>query len=213
MEKKHTVTAQPLTNQTPSSRQSMRLAAAFISGCAVGALFVWGWVSTTRAPALLPSGSTSTPSLSGTSGQAPSQETASSSFATAQSSTTQAETFSPAMAQSGAVEVIDQPAGKSVVVQSVTVPPPGVWIAVRETQGTTLGNVLGAARVHGPRSRVIVDLLRATQPNRTYVVELYRPGAAGSGFSVHDSVYVDFDTGQPVIVPFHTRAATSTSSL
>ena len=35
---------------------------------------------------------------------------------------------------SGAVSVANQSAGSSVTIESVTVPPPGVWIAVREIQ-------------------------------------------------------------------------------
>ncbi len=105
---------------------------------------------------------------------------------------------------SGAVSVADQPSGNMVVVESVTVPPPGVWIAVREMHGSTLGNVLGAARVNGPRSTISIPLLRATEPDRPYAVELYRD----DGTAVFDlstlSVYVDFDTGARVISYFKT---------
>lgn len=106
--------------------------------------------------------------------------------------------------ESGAVSVAWQPAGSEVVVESVTVPPPGVWVAVREMNGNDLGNVLGAARVSGPRSPVSVPLLRATEPSRPYVVELYRDDGDGTFDVTVNSVYVDFDTGAPVIVRFKT---------
>lgn len=106
--------------------------------------------------------------------------------------------------ESGAVSVAWQPAGSEVVVESVTVPPPGVWVAVREMNGDDLGNVLGAARVSGPRSPVSVQLLRATEPGRPYVVELYRDDGDGTFDITVNSVYVDFDTGAPVIVHFKT---------
>jgi hypothetical protein len=104
---------------------------------------------------------------------------------------------------SGAIAVSDQAAGDAVLVDSVTVPPPGVWVAVRETGiGDTLGNVLGAARVHGPISNLSIALLRSTESGRVYAVELYRADVAGDFDPNNDSVYVDFDTGQPVVALF-----------
>ncbi len=113
---------------------------------------------------------------------------------------------STATSTSAALSVTDQPAGGTVQIESVTVPPPGVWIAIREVSAGALGNILGAARAGGPRSRVSVPLLRATMPGRTYAVELYRPANATS--TVFDlktaSVYVDLTSSRPVIAYFNT---------
>ena len=106
--------------------------------------------------------------------------------------------------QSGAVSIADQPAGSSVVVESVTVPPPGVWVAVREMGGNTIGNVLGAVRASGPRSALTISLLRATEPNSPYAIELYRDDGNDTFDLATDSVYVDFATGLPVIAYFTT---------
>lgn len=106
--------------------------------------------------------------------------------------------------ESGAVSVTDQPAGSEVVVESVTVPPPGVWVAVREMNGNDLGNVLGATRVSGPRSNVVIQLLRATEPGRSYAVELYRDDGIGTFDLATDSIYIDFDTGARVVAYFKT---------
>lgn len=106
--------------------------------------------------------------------------------------------------KSGAVAVNDQPAGDTVVVESVTVPPPGVWIAVREVVDGDLGNVLGAARAGGPRTDFSVSLLRATESGRTYAVELYRDDNNGAFDPSMNSVYVDFDTGARVVAYFTT---------
>jgi hypothetical protein len=110
----------------------------------------------------------------------------------------------PIIEISGAVLVVNQPAGDVVTVESVTVPPPGVWVAVREVSGTTLGNVLGAVRAEGPRSNLAVSLLRATEPSQSYAVQLYRDDGGGSFDPAINSVYIDFDTGAPVIAPFTT---------
>jgi hypothetical protein len=106
--------------------------------------------------------------------------------------------------ESGAVSVANQPAGDQVTVESVTVPPPSIWVAVRETNGEDLGNVLGALHITGPQSQIVVPLLRATEPGLTYAVELYRDDGDGAFDPVADSVYVDFETGAPVIARFST---------
>lgn len=105
---------------------------------------------------------------------------------------------------STAVSVTDQPGGTDVLVESVTVPPPGVWVAVREIIGGELGNVLGAVRVGGPRSQISVPLLRGTETGRTYAIELYRDDNNGQFDPAVNSVYVDFDTGSRVTVYFKT---------
>jgi len=109
--------------------------------------------------------------------------------------------------QSSAVSVSNQAAGSSVVVDAVTVAPPGVWVAVQELgSDNTLGNVLGAARVRGPRSNVTVTLLRDTVPAHRYAVVLYRDDGDEAFTLSGDSAYIDFDTGDRVIAPFMTLA-------
>lgn len=110
----------------------------------------------------------------------------------------------PSSSESGAISVADQSAGNTVIIESVTVPPPGVWIAVREMQGNDLGNVLGAARASGPRSNFSVPLLRATEPSRSYAVELYRDDNNGAFDPSMNSVYVDFNTDTRVVAYFTT---------
>ncbi len=106
--------------------------------------------------------------------------------------------------ESGAISIGNQPAGLEVVVDSITVPPPGVWVAVREVNGDDLGNVLGASFVSGPRSNVSIQLLRETELGRQYAVQLYRDDGTGTFDLATDSVYVDFDTGARVVAYFKT---------
>lgn len=105
---------------------------------------------------------------------------------------------------SGAISVADQVSGTLVTIESVTVPPPGVWVAVREMQGDDLGNVLGASRVSGPQSNISISLLRATEPGFSYAVQLYRDDGNGEFDLATDSVYVDFATGAPAVARFAT---------
>lgn len=106
--------------------------------------------------------------------------------------------------ESGTISVVDQPAGRDVVIESATVPPPGVWVAVREVNGADLGNVLGASRVKGPRGNFVVTLLRPTEPKRSYAIQLYRDDNNGKFDPSVNSVYVDFDTGARVVEYFTT---------
>ncbi|MCX6787817.1 MAG: hypothetical protein NT108_01475 [Candidatus Kaiserbacteria bacterium] len=106
--------------------------------------------------------------------------------------------------ESSAISVTKQSAGDTVTVESVTVPPPGVWVAVREITGGDLGNVLGAVHISGPLSTINVPLLRATAPDRTYAVELYRDDNNGVFDAAVNSVYIDFDTGARVVAYFTT---------
>ena len=115
-----------------------------------------------------------------------------------------ATTTEPVTQESNALSVANQPPGNAVIVESVTVPPPGVWVAVREVTDGNLGNVLGAARVNGPRSSISISLLRATEPNRSYAAELYRDDNNGSFDPSLNSVYVDFDTGVRAVAYFST---------
>ena len=74
----------------------------------------------------------------------------------------------------GAVRISNQPAGRAVVVSEVTLPSLG-WVVVHEVlPDGALGNALGASRREaGSHTNVIVDLLRGTEPSRTYAVVLY----------------------------------------
>jgi hypothetical protein len=103
-----------------------------------------------------------------------------------------------------AVVVHDQAAGGHVVVDSVNVPPPGVWVAVAEMRGGTVMNVLGVGHVFGPATDVSVRLLRDTIPAQSYAIVLYRDDGDGQ-FDLHkDSVYVDWNTGERVVALFKT---------
>ncbi len=105
--------------------------------------------------------------------------------------------------ESGSLAISSQKAGTSVTVESLTVPPPGVWVAVREVVGKELRNVLGAIKIGGPKTHFSVPLLRETVSGKIYAIELYRDDGSGV-FNPNLSVYVDFDTGKRVTAYFKT---------
>lgn len=147
-----------------------------VSGFVLGVLFIGGWYTINDSSFSI---------LSASHPLTPSQDTS--------------------LPKSGALFVMNQSAGSEVTIESLTVPPPGVWVAVREVNGIELGNVLGAGRVNGPRSKITIPLLRATEPRQQYAVELYRDDGNGVFDLSTDSVYVDFATGAPVIEYFSTN--------
>lgn len=99
------------------------------------------------------------------------------------------------------IKVSSQPSGASVSVASVNAV--GAWAAVHELRGTTLGNVLGAARVLS-ESALSISLLRNTEPDKNYAIVQYRDDGDGEFTLGNDSVFVDYDTGERVVGPFST---------
>ncbi len=110
----------------------------------------------------------------------------------------------PAIKEGGSISIINQMPGNTVTVESITVSSPGVWVAVREIVDNDLGNVLGAVRVNGPASNIIIPLLRSTEPDRRYAIQLYRDDSGKSFDAGINSVYVDFDTGMRAVAYFTT---------
>lgn len=106
---------------------------------------------------------------------------------------------------SALLSISDQPAGTEVIVSSVSVAPPGVWVAIHEEseEGTLLG-VLGAARVRWQSTDVTVSLLRATEAGKNYIAVLYRDDGDDVFLLEKDSVYVDFESGKRVEAQFAT---------
>ncbi len=199
-------TQQPYNTKTqqlykPTNILKIRLYLIFIIGFTLGALTIIAWNSEQQKPNQNSTVTTTT--------------TSNTKNTTTTNNTTASDKITAVLSSgvgTGTVNVVNQPAGGTVSVESVTVPPPGVWVAVRETKNGELGNVLGAEYVHGPRSNITVDLLRNTEPNKLYVIELYRPGIKEGVFNIKtESVYIDFDTGRSVIVPFHTTTSLTTN--
>ncbi|OGG64558.1 hypothetical protein A3C94_02830 [Candidatus Kaiserbacteria bacterium RIFCSPHIGHO2_02_FULL_55_17] len=125
-------------------------------------------------------------------------------FMSAPSSPSFAANSTPSIPESGTISVADQSSGTTVIVESVTVPLSGVWVAVREMNGRDMGNILGAARATGPKNGFLIPLLRSTAPNQSYAVQLYRDDNGGAFDPSVNSVYVDFETGSRVVAYFTT---------
>lgn len=138
-----------------------------IGGIVVALLVIGAWYLGTAYK--IPSGTKvadtktdATTSMTDTSGTGETTQTTSSTDTSAE--------HTPVLPVSGsAVTVKDQPAGDTVTVESATLPQLG-WIAVRDSDGRTLG----AGRFDaGTVTNVQVPLLRATEPGQRYQVLLY----------------------------------------
>jgi hypothetical protein len=73
------------------------------------------------------------------------------------------------IAEGNSVNVVDQTAGMSVTVKSVTLSQAG-WVAVRDSSGATLGAALFAPGTH---NNVSVPLLKSTQSGKNYQALIY----------------------------------------
>ncbi len=102
---------------------------------------------------------------------------------------------------SDAIDVLNQPAGRAVLVRSVTLTATS-WLAVRDTNTDgSVGNILGAVRRDaGDHTDIIVDLLRSTEPDRKYVVTVI----ADNGDGVFDpkTDTSPSDASAPIIATF-----------
>ncbi|MFZ1987522.1 MAG: hypothetical protein WAV21_00610 [Minisyncoccia bacterium] len=110
-------------------------------------------------------------------------------------------------AQQYIVSVQDQKAGTTVEVESISIAATAnLWVAVAETDSEEITRVLGAARVVSGAGKIEINLLRATIPNTSYAVVLYRDDGDQIFDLYKDSVYIDFESGKRVVVPFKTLA-------
>lgn len=99
---------------------------------------------------------------------------------------TSAGSLPPVMEKAGgSLTVTDQPAGRAVVVDNAYLQKVG-WVVVHEMVGDKLGNALGASRREaGVSTRVVVELLRGTEPGNRYAVVLYGDNGNRT-FELHD---------------------------
>lgn len=131
-------------------------ATGFLPGAVVGAAVVWLAMSMTPAPAPVPTLPSDTKDT-----ETPITET------------------KAAPASASVLDVIDQPAGRAVVVKRLDVAATS-WIAVRDYADDKIGNVLGAVRREkGTAQNAVIDLLRATEPGKKYVVVIFTDNGDG----------------------------------
>ncbi|MDR3571884.1 MAG: hypothetical protein P4L81_06910 [Candidatus Pacebacteria bacterium] len=81
----------------------------------------------------------------------------------------QGEQTTGTVAQGNAVAVLNQAAGTSVMLKSVTLTEEG-WVAIRDASGRTLGAALFSAGTHAD---VTVPLLRPTEAGQNYQALIY----------------------------------------
>lgn len=98
----------------------------------------------------------------------------------------------------GALEVSDQPAGKSVTIDSATFPNDEGWIGIRDYENGNLGRILGVARFSKEQGLIPteVELLRATESGKTYAAVFFTE-SGDREFSLADDVQID-----SVVTPF-----------
>lgn len=103
----------------------------------------------------------------------------------------------------GVVKVENQSPGASVAVTEVVLEVDG-WLVVHEVNNGLIGNALGALRRDaGSYEALSIDLLRETEPRRTYALILYRDDGNRTFEIRVDPPMVD-TTGEPLVQTFET---------
>ncbi|PIR86454.1 hypothetical protein COU13_00860 [Candidatus Kaiserbacteria bacterium CG10_big_fil_rev_8_21_14_0_10_43_70] len=101
-----------------------------------------------------------------------------------------------------------QLAGDNVTVKNLVIPEAG-WVVVHEFVEDTIANALGATRVDpGEYDIVIVELLRSSIPESTYVVTLYSDNG-NREFEINaDTPMVD-NKGKVILMEFETASGSA----
>lgn len=93
----------------------------------------------------------------------------------------------------------DQPAGSSVRVTDVSLPPEGAWVVVHEIgPNAVFLNALGAHRYDTHVREGVVQLLRPTEPGRQYAVVLYRDNGDRQFSLEEDFPLLDAQSHEPI---------------
>lgn len=109
-------------------------------------------------------------------------------------------TFQTTMADGDSVNVVDQSAGKSAVIQSISLSKLA-WVAIRDKNGW----ILGAERLEaGDHANVTVTLLRATMAGTSYEAVLYVDDG-DRAFDLHKDSLVMKSDGSAVSAAFLTK--------
>lgn len=142
--------------------ESKKTVVAFITGLLIGGLLVWVFSSSPAAEAPVDGASDDTKevTLEG---------------ATAEKVADAAPKAETAVSGTGSIKVVDQKAGKLVVLGTLEYPAAGGWVVVRDYMDGVPGNILGAARYSTEEglTPTAVELIRETTAGSSYQVVFY----------------------------------------
>jgi hypothetical protein len=153
-------------------QENQKTIVAFAAGLLIGGLLVWifGGSPKTETPnTTTENGATSTVMTSENNGSANTEEATN-------TANEQMQAEKPTMQTgTGAANVADQKAGKSVALESATFPSDEGWIGVRDYVNGQLGGLLGVARFSKEQGLIPqeVTLQRATKDGQTYAIVFY----------------------------------------
>ncbi len=116
--------------------------------------------------------------------------------------------LNPSESNDAALSVQPQAAGMTVLAARVSLDAAG-WAVVHEVDGGHILNALGAARLdQGAHEKIVVELLRNTEPGREYAVVLYADNGNKEFELRGDLPMIDID-GNPIMQTFKTYGGAS----
>ena len=142
-------------------QESQKTVVAFITGLLIGGLLVWVFSSTPEVKEDSEVGNTDATEVATTN--------------TTSETTTKTTTTSRETVGDGSITILDQEAGKVIVLGTIKLPTKNGWIVVRDYMDGVPGNILGAARYSTDEGLMptSVELMRATTAGSSYQVVFY----------------------------------------
>lgn len=159
-------------------KESQKTVVAFISGLLIGGLLVWIFSSSPE-KAVAP--------------EETEKDTKTEVTNTQENKTIDTDTKTAEIKTgNGAISVSKQSAGKTVMIDSLSLPTANGWVVVRDYVDGKAGNILGAARysVDEMLTPKTVELIRATEAGKTYQVVLFNNNG-DKAFNLTEDTIID----------------------
>jgi hypothetical protein len=174
---------------------------AFIVGLLIGGMLVWAFSGPSAdAPASMSPADEASEDVTGTNNDSDAESETSDVTDSMGDKGGSAEVVTPAPTLEvgdGAIRVSDQPASRSVAIDSAVYPVSEGWVGVREYNNEQLGYILGVVRFSESQGLVPTEIVlqRSTTPGNTYAVVVYTEDG-DFDFSLAGDVQIDkvFDT-------------------
>lgn len=163
-----------MSEQETQSKEAQKTVIAFVAGLLIGGLLVWVFGGTPSETPTVDEENDAVTEVGGADDD-DTEETDDSTGEEADAEDTEDDTSSRMETGSGSVDIEEQQAGMSVVIEGAVFPTDEGWIGVRDYTDGQLGSILGVARYSKEQGLIPseITLLRATESGNDYAIVFY----------------------------------------